>query len=116
MDVLLTLPFAIPVVVQHVLLGIAALDRSIGRTSLALPLDPHTVLFANLMGVLAVLWNGARVVATSTDLARLDVPARWIVASLLVGYVVLAGATPLLLAFVVTEVVGAWIQWRALRA
>jgi hypothetical protein len=114
LDLFLTLPFALPVVAPAVVGAIIWLDRTLG---LATPMDPLGNLgtfFLNLMGVLAVCWNGARAVSGSTELGRIDVPARGVVAALIVGYVILGGVTPLLLVFVVTELGGAPVQGRAL--
>ncbi len=113
-DLFLTLPFALPLVAPAVVQLIVWLDGALG---LATPMDPLGglgALFLNLTGVLAVCWNGARAVTGSVELARIDVPARGVVAALVVGYVVLGGLTPLLLVFVVTELAGALVQARVL--
>ena len=113
-DLFLTLPFALPLVAPAVVQAIVWLDRAIG---LATPMDPLGNLgtfFLNLMGVLAVCWNGARAVPGSVELGRIDVTARAVVAALIVGYVVLGGVSPLLLVFVVTELGGALVQGRVL--
>jgi hypothetical protein len=114
-DVALTLPFAIPVVAERVVLLLLDVDHVLGFATPAPQLDPLALLFMNLMGVLAVLWNWARVRAKTIDLATMDVPARCVVAALILYYVAAMRVTPMLLLFVVTEIGGAVVQRRALR-
>lgn len=115
LDVFLTLPFAIPLVAERVVLVLLDLDDRLGLATPAPRLDPLALLFMNLMGVLAVLWNWARVKARTTDLAAMDVPARCVVAALILFYVAVMRVTPVLLLFVATEIAGAVVQHRALR-
>jgi hypothetical protein len=114
-DVALTLPFAIPIVAERVVLLLLDVDQLVGLATPAPRLDPLALLFMNLMGVLAVVWNWARVRTRTTDLAELDVPARCVVAALILFYVAVMRVSPVLLLFVVTEIGGAAIQHRALR-
>jgi hypothetical protein len=114
-DVVLTLPFAIPLVAERVVLLLLDLDHFLGIATPTPRLDPLALLFMNLMGVLAVVWNWARVRTRTTDLASLDVPARCVVAALILFYVAVMRVTPLLLLFVATEIAGAVVQHRALR-
>jgi hypothetical protein len=114
LDVALTLPFAIPLAAERVVLVLLDLDHFLGIATPAPRLDPLALLFMNLMGVLAVVWNWARVRTRTTDLASLDVPARCVVAALILFYVAVMRVTPLLLLFVVTEIAGAVVQRRAL--
>lgn len=114
-DLALTLPFALPVVVDQMLRALLTLDARLGLGTPVRPFDTLTLLFANLMGVLAVVWNWARFRSRGTDLAELDVRARCVVAAVILGYVVFTRTSPLLLVFVATEIAGAVIQRRALR-
>ena len=114
LDVVLTLPFAIPLVAERVVLALLDLDQMLGFATPAPRLDPLALLFMNLMGVLAVLWNWARVRAKTTELATMDVPARCVVAALILFYVGVMRVTPVLLLFVATEIAGALVQHRAL--
>ena len=114
-DLLLTLPFALPLVAGGVVDALAWIDRVLGLATPMAPLGNLGLLFLNLMGVLAVCWNGARATTGSHDLARIDIPARCVVSLLIVGYVLAGGVTPLLLVFVVTELFGALVQAGALR-
>lgn len=115
LDVVLTLPFAIPLVAERVVLVLLDLDQFLGFATPAPRLDPLALLFMNLMGVLAVVWNWARVRTKTTDLAAMDVPARCVVAALILFYVSVMRVTPVLLLFVATEIAGAVVQHRALR-
>jgi hypothetical protein len=114
-DVALTLPFAIPIVAERVVMLLLDVDQLLGIGTETPRLDPLALLFMNLMGVLAVVWNWARVRARGTDLAELDVPARCVVAALIAFYVAVMRVSPVLLLFVVTEIGGAVVQRRALR-
>ncbi len=114
LDVVLTLPFAIPLVAERVVLVLLDLDQFLGFATPAPRLDPLALLFMNLMGVLAVLWNWARVRTKTTDLATMDVPARCVVAAVILFYVAVMRVTPVLLLFVATELAGAAVQHRAL--
>lgn len=113
-DVALTAPFAVPVLAGWIIAALADLDAWLGLGNDSPALDPLGLLFVNLTGVLAVCWNLARVGSAGTELARIDVPARCVVAALIAGYVGGAGVSPLLLVFVATELGGAVLQARAL--
>lgn len=114
-DLALTLPFALPIVCGAVVTTLQHVNVALGLGAPAEPLNALGLLFLNLMGVLAVCWNGARAALGSAELARIDVPARLVVSAVILGYVVLAGVPPILLVFVVTEIAGAIVQGRALR-
>jgi hypothetical protein len=114
-DTLVTLPFALPIVAQRVVYALFDLDEALGLGTPLPRLDSLHLLFINLMGILAVLWNVARVRSRGTDLAQMDVWGRCAVALWIVGYVLFSRVTPVLLLFVVTELGGAWIERKALR-
>lgn len=114
-DLLVTLPFALPIVAQRVVYALFDLDEWLGLGTVMPRLDSLHLLFINLMGILAVLWNLARVRSRGTELAQMDVWGRCAVALWIVGYVLFSRVTPVLLLFVVTELGGAWIERKALR-
>lgn len=114
-DLVVTLPFALPIVAQRVVYALFDLDEALGLTADLPRLDSLHLLFINLMGILAVLWNFARVRARGPELAQLDVWGRCAVALWITGYVLFSRVTPILLVFVVTELGGAWIERKALR-
>jgi hypothetical protein len=114
-DLVVTLPFALPIVAQRVVYFFFDLDERLDLGTVLPRLDSIHLLFINLMGVLAVLWNVARVRARGPELAQLDVWGRCVVAAWITGYVLFSRVTPILLVFVVTELGGAWIERKALR-
>jgi hypothetical protein len=114
-DLIVTLPFALPIVAQRVVYALFDLDEWLGLGTTMPRLDSLHLLFINLMGILAVLWNLARVRSRGTELAQMDVWGRCAVALWIVGYVLFSRVTPVLLLFVVTELGGAWIQRKALK-
>lgn len=115
LDVALTLPFAIPLVAERVVLVLLDVDHLLGFATPTPRLDPLALLFMNLMGVIAVVWNWARFRTKTTELASLDVPARCVVSAVILFYVSVMRVTPILLLFVATEIGGAVVQHRALR-
>ncbi|HEV7732106.1 MAG TPA: hypothetical protein VGR62_08085 [Candidatus Binatia bacterium] len=115
LDLALTLPFALPIVAERVVVLLQDVDQMLGLGTPFVRLDPMHLLFMNLMGVIAVVWNWARLRSHSTELATMDVPARCVVAGLIVFYVAVMRVTPVLLLFAATEIGGAVIQSRALR-
>jgi hypothetical protein len=114
-DLIVTLPFALPIVAQRVVYALFDLDEWLGLGTVMPRLDSLHLLFINLMGILAVLWNLARVRSRGTELAQMDVWGRCAVALWIAGYVLFSRVTPVLLLFVVTELGGAWIERKALR-
>ena len=69
----------------------------------------------NLAGALGVLWNAARLFDASRRLHRVDAWARLWVGGLIAAYIVGGGVTPVLLAFVATELVGSVCFWATRR-
>lgn len=114
-DLVLTLPFALPIVAQRLVYALFDLDERLGLGTTLPRLDSVHLLFINLMGVLAVLWNLARFRSRGTELGQMDVVGRCVVAAWILGYVLFSRVTPVLLVFVVTELGGAWIERKALR-
>lgn len=72
-------------------------------------------LLACLCGAMVGVWALARLLWPSPQLAFLDTLGRVWVAALIVFFVAVAGAPPVLLVFVVSEVAGAvaqgWVLW-----
>lgn len=115
-DLVATAPMAVPVLgswyaaLLFTNFGLSAAPASV------LPLPLVASLFIALAGVLAVLWNGCR--ARHPDLRPLvsfDIVGRGAVAALLVYFLVGFDAPAVLWLFVATELIGAAIEWRALR-
>ncbi len=71
------------------------------------------MFFVNLSGVMVGVWVAARLLNPVGMMALVDGIGRLLVALLLVGYILGAGAPPILWFFVFTEVLGAIPQLRA---
>jgi hypothetical protein len=67
-----------------------------------------------LTGILGILWNGCRLVRPDSFLVRADIGGRIAVAAALSYFLVVHQAPVILWAFVATELVGAFIEKRAL--
>jgi len=115
LDVLITAPLALPGVTQtwtQVLLSAAGL---LPVPATWLPSTPAGLLFAQLLGVLGLCWNGARFAwPDDRRLVGIDAIARLAVAVLLVIQLA-AAAPPALGLFIVTELAGAVIAFLHLR-
>ncbi|HEY1077515.1 MAG TPA: hypothetical protein VGE51_12560 [Fontimonas sp.] len=115
-DLLATVPMALPVVGErYAALLFSNLGLSAAPSSL-LPLPPVAVLFIALAGVLGALWNGCRARHPQIlPLTQFDIVGRCAVAALLIYFLLALGVPAVLWAFVATELIGALIEWRALR-
>jgi len=116
-DLAVTLPLAIPLLSD---LWVALLLSGFGVTgqvSQWLPLPLSTSIFAVLAGLLAVLWNGCRAWHPElTLLVRADVGGRIAVALALLYSLLVQHAPVALWLFVASELIGAFIEARALSA
>lgn len=114
-DLAATLPMAVPVLGP---MYIAVLFTGFGllpAPQMMLPLTDVATLFCNLAGILAVLWNGARLLhPEATWLVRLDIRGRIAVAALLTYNILSLDMPALLWLFVASECVGALLQQKAL--
>ena len=72
--------------------------------------DAVSLMFVNIMGILGVIWALARIGAPNDELSRLDALGRIIVAALII-HAITWGATPILWAFVATELIGSALQF-----
>jgi magnesium-transporting ATPase (P-type) len=73
------------------------------------PLNPAHMLTANLLGSVVIVWSLARWLSPTLLLGRLDALARGLFATWQI-YAVIAGASTIVLAFTVFEVVFGYIQ------
>lgn len=114
-DLAVTLPLALPVLGEYwlalLLSGFGLLSDPASFT----PLSVAALVFCHLSGVLGALWNGARCWRPEPWLVRLDAAGRVAVALLLFYLLLLRNAPPALVLFVVTELAGTAIAYRALR-
>jgi len=105
---------AVPGLAPWLLWLVYGLDSAFGLGSAAPVIPPIAWLFVNLAGVLGLLWAGYRLYAPTPALAWADGGGRLVVAVLMGYYVFWQGVTPVVLLFVVTELVGSYAQLRLL--
>lgn len=116
-DLMVTAPLAVPELsARWVALLLSGFGLSAEPASL-LPLPLTTAVFAVLAGILGVLWNGSRVFQSDNPgLIRADLWGRVAVALVLIYFIVMHHAPGILGLFVITELLGAMIERRALAA
>lgn len=114
-DLAVTGLLAIPGLASGFFAIVDAIGRAVGAAPLP-PFAPIAMLFVHLAGILGVLWALARLVQPTRWLSFADAAGRTVVAAFIVAFVATAGVTPVLLAFVATELGGAVWQVRAWRA
>jgi hypothetical protein len=91
------------------------IDAALGLATPAVSLPALALFFANLAGALGVLWALVRLAWPWRQLVRADAIGRCAVAALIGWSIRRGGVTPVLWAFVATELVGAIAQAWALR-
>lgn len=112
-DLLVTAMLAVPGLSHGFIWLIGSIGTATGLSEPLPELPPFAMLFINLAGILGVCWNLV-ILQTRLDLAiRINIVARWGVAALIVYNVVLLGVTPILLLFVVSEIVGSLVEIRS---
>ena len=111
-DLLMAAPFALPWTVGWAFAALGLAHDSLGLTG-ALPsaADPFTVLFATLTGSLVVVWATVRTLRPELSLGAADVVARLLFSVAMVAALA-AGASPVVLGFLVPEV--GWLLVQAL--
>lgn len=115
LDMVITLPFALPFVAGALIEFIHFADEQLGLGTPAATFEfgPISMMFVHITGVLGVIWALARLRFPLPELARIDAIARLAVA-LLITLAIVQGATPLLGLFVLTEIGGSISQRRFL--
>lgn len=113
-DLAATGALAVPGLERRFLDLLYALDAALGFGTPPVALPPLGLLLANLAGALGVLWALVRITRPERRLVRADAIARCFVAALIAHAILARGATPVLWAFVATELVGAAAQAGAL--
>jgi len=109
-DLIVTAGFALPFTAPALFEGFEALQVTLGVPgSVPDSGDPFTVLFANLMGSLVVVWSVFRLARPSRAAGAADTAAR-ILFSLGMAAALVHGASPLVLAMLVLEVLWAIVQ------
>ncbi|MDP9142168.1 MAG: hypothetical protein M3O62_15445 [Pseudomonadota bacterium] len=116
-DLLATAPMAVPVIGGYYAAWLFTNLGLSGSPMSLMPIPAMASVFIALAGVLAVLWNGCRARHPQLlPLTQFDLGGRCAVAALLVYFLLVAGVPAVLWLFVATELIGALIEWRALRA
>jgi hypothetical protein len=113
-DLLATACLAVPGLETRFLGALDAIDAALGLGTPPTVLPPLGLFLANLAGALGVLWALVRIARPEPRLVRADAIARCAVAGLIAHAVAVRGATPVLYAFVATELAGAAAQAWAL--
>jgi uncharacterized membrane protein len=111
LDLIVTLPFAIPYVAEALIGLIYRIDGTLGYDRPLPEFGAFQMMFVNIMGVLGVIWALARLRDPNEQLARMDALGRLIVAALII-HAITWGATPVLWIFVATELTGSLAQLR----
>lgn len=115
-DLAVTAPMALPELSERWVSFLLSGFGFAGDPAAWRPLPMTTSVFCVLTGILGVLWNGCRALRPDPLLVRADVWGRYAVALALAYFLVQRQAPSPLWLFVISEVVGALIQRRALSA
>jgi hypothetical protein len=114
-DLAVTACLAVPALARGFIEILFDGDAAAGFASPRVDFEPLHWLFVHLAGVLGVLWAAARLRAPTLDLAALDVFGRIAVAAVILYAGEADGMTPLLHVFVATELIGAGLEYWAIR-
>jgi hypothetical protein len=115
-DLLVTAGFALAVTAAPLLTSLGALHERLGLTgSVPDARDPFTLMFANLMGSVVIVWALFRLVRPSLLAGAADVVAR-LLFSLGMLSALVAGASSLVVVMLVLEIAWALVQGGALLA
>lgn len=114
-DLAVTAPLAVPILAGAYVAWLFAGFGLLTPPAAHLPLSDAALLFCNLAGLLALLWNGARALQPQSMLTTLDIRGRLLVAAML-AFHALQGLPAVLWLFVASEVIGAVLQWLAQRS
>ncbi len=115
LDLVVTALFALPPLAVAFVKLLYALNGLAGGSTASPPFDALHWFFACLAGALGVAWAIARLMEPVRALGLIDAFARLWVAALIAWFVFSRGAPVVLLAFLVTELGGAFHQAWALR-
>lgn len=114
-DLVATGLLAVPGLERRLVDALMQIDAALGLATPAVSLPALALFFANLAGALGVLWALVRLAWPWRQLVRADAIGRCAVAALIGWSIRRGGVTPVLWAFVATELVGAIAQAWALR-
>lgn len=105
LDLAITLPLAIPYVGEWVITLIYRLDYALGWYTGFPLLNPVSMLFIHVTGVLGIVWALARLHDPSEFNTRIDAIGRLAV-SVLIMLAIYQGATPIIGLFLISELSG----------
>lgn len=114
-DLLLTFPLALPGLADWWLPQLLMLFGKIDISPETLGLNAITLMMTNIMGLLAVMWAWVRIRHPENLLGRTDAVARLVIGSLILYFVLMRDVPIMLWAFVLTEYLGAVLQFRLFR-
>ena len=103
--------FAVPGVAALTFGVLDVASRALGFADVVYPTGA-AAFFVNLAGLFGVLWNVAMLSVRTPSLHQVDLVARLGVIGLIVYHIAVSGLSPVFLAFVATEVVGAGFKLR----
>jgi len=109
-DLIVTWPFATPWTFALLFDALTSTSLRLGLPGAMPPLNAATVLFANLLGSIVVVWSIARLLSPSVRLGRLDAVARLLFAAWQI-YAVVNGAGAIVLVFTTVELVFGVLQF-----
>ena len=109
LDLAITLPLAIPVVGDWMISLLYRLDFAVGWYTGFPLLNPISMLFIHVTGLLGVVWALARLHDPSEYNARIDSLGRLAV-SVLILFAIYQGATPAVGLFLITELSGVIVE------
>lgn len=115
LDIMLVGPMALPGLSHFILSVFIMIDHALGLQSPLAEIKEPGIMFANVVGVLAVMWAIARLRVPHIQLMKVDAYARIIVGLLLCYYWALLGPSAIFILFLLSEFGGATVQLINLR-
>ena len=115
-DLLLTAWLATPLLADQFFALLGWLGTATGLHPPLAQAGAFEMLLIHLAGILGVAWNGMRLRGLWRELWVADLLSKLAFSALILGYVAFAGVTPVALLFVASELLGGWLEWRAVRA
>ncbi len=108
-DLVVTIGFATPWTFTAIHGGLNALIRLLGLPGSLPPFAPEHMLMANLLGSIVTIWAILRLRNTQQRYGRYDATGRFLFATWQ-GYALALGAHPILIGFIVAELVFGIVQ------
>jgi hypothetical protein len=113
-DLIVTWPFATPWTARWAMGPLADLHSSLGLAGVPSALgDPMTLLFANLMGSIVVVWSIVRLLTPTVRLGVADTAGRALFSAWM-AFAIAHGASPLLAGFLALELAWGLVQGGAI--